>query len=561
MTEITGNNSAQTALEDTDGNPISANFPLQVDGDSIYSKDINSALSDVGDFSGDILTLFNDYETEIVDSTANNPKILIIHLVRPVKSNQIGIGSKTGDFSNVKISLKDLAGTVRTVIDDSASDTKHSSNVYSFTTNVFIEISIEFHTADTVTISGMYVPKVQSRAISAIDGFISAKNSSLTPLGIGGVFQGEAENSRDYGALQVALFSDQACTFLIEGRSTPTSTWREIDTYPVAAGEDKAWSFQGVRQFIRVTVTNGAIAQTEFDLQVMFKPVYIKPSSHPMGGVLKSNDDAEAVKAGIAGFSEIDGEPENVSTFRRALQVDNALVHRAGVNELFRQLTGVGDTTLAVASIVDDFTIEVAAVDVSWTDVAPGTQLIINGELYHFHITNIAGTVLTIDRRLDSAHAIGTTIKEITTAMNVDGTLAAPEVFIIAPPNDPPEIWQITRIITSLTSASSMDDGRFGSRVELPNGAILRANRNGVFRTGTVWKNNGDMALDQFDLTYTDRAPGGDNGLRGRWTFTKAEFVVELDGSTNDYLAIYVQDVLSSQASFQMKAQGRIFGA
>ena len=36
-----------------------------------------------------------------------------------------------------------------------------------------------------------------------------------------------------------------------------------------------------------------------FDLQTMFKPVYVKPSSHPIGGVVKANDDSELVKAQI----------------------------------------------------------------------------------------------------------------------------------------------------------------------------------------------------------------------------------------------------------------------
>ena len=191
-----GENTPVFGLSDPDGNNVSVQFPLAVDGDAVYSKDVNESESDIGTFTGDILTLFNDYGAEIIDSTATNPKTYTIHFERPVKSNTIAMGSLTGDFSNVKIQLKDLAGTVRTEIDDSANNTDYTSNVYSFTTNVFIEMVIEFHTTDAVKISGMYVPKVQSRAISNIDGFVSAKNSSLTPLGIAGVFQGETQGRR-----------------------------------------------------------------------------------------------------------------------------------------------------------------------------------------------------------------------------------------------------------------------------------------------------------------------------------------------------------------------------
>lgn len=283
---------------------IGAQNPLPADGDSIYAKDIDIENSDIGTFegtNGDLLTLFNNYNVEIVDTSATNPKTFAIRLERPVTSNKIGIGSQTGNFSNVKVFLKDLAGNVRQYFDDSASDTKHTSNLYEFTSNTFIEVIIEFHTADAVKISGMYIPKSQERHISAIDGIISVRNSSLTALAGGAVFTGEQEDTKNYGMIQCALYSDVDCTFEIYFRSTPSSTWRLGDAYDVAAGEDKVWSFQSARRLMRVIVTNGPGAQSDFDLQTILKPVYVKPSSHPIGGVIKGNDDAELVKAQIVG--------------------------------------------------------------------------------------------------------------------------------------------------------------------------------------------------------------------------------------------------------------------
>ena len=283
------------------GKKIGVQDPLAVDGDSVYNKDVDFGLSAIGTFSGDLTTIFGDYETEMADATAANPKTFTIRLKRPVTSNKIGIGSRTGDFSNVSIFLKDLAGTTRQYFNDETDDTKHTSNLYEFTSNTFVEIVVEFHTADPVTISGMYIPKAQERHISAIDGIISVRNSSLSPLAGDAVFTGEQEDTKNYGMIQCALFSDVACTFEIQFRSTPSSTWRVGDTYEVAAGEDKVWSFQSARRFMRVIVTNGPDAQGDFDLQTILKPVYVKPSSHPIGEVIKGNDDAELVKAQLVG--------------------------------------------------------------------------------------------------------------------------------------------------------------------------------------------------------------------------------------------------------------------
>lgn len=286
---------------DKDSNVIDSNNPLSTNGDSIYEKDIDQTISSSGTFEGDINSLFNDYGVEISDITATNPKTYTIRFTRPITSNKIGIGSLTGNFSNVKISLKDLTGTARQIIDDSDNSTKYTSNLYEFTIQSFIEVVVEFYTTDAVKISGMFIPKTQAISISSIDGIISTKNSTLTPLTASSVFTGGMEDTKNYGMLQVALYTDEAGTFEIQFRSTPTSTWRTGDTYTVAAGEDKVWSFQASRRFMRIVYTNGGTNQGVFDLQTILKPVYVKPSSHPIGEVVKANDDAELVKAQITG--------------------------------------------------------------------------------------------------------------------------------------------------------------------------------------------------------------------------------------------------------------------
>ena len=139
---------------------VDVQHPLPTDGDSVYAKDIDVAKSDLGTFNSSITDLFDDYSSSVSDSTTNVPKILKIYFKRPIESGEIGFGSLTGNFSNVKILLKDLAGNIIDTIGDGTDDTKYTSKVYSFNPTVFIEAEIQFHTADPVELTGAWIPTI-----------------------------------------------------------------------------------------------------------------------------------------------------------------------------------------------------------------------------------------------------------------------------------------------------------------------------------------------------------------------------------------------------------------
>lgn len=112
-----------------------------------------------------------------------------------------------------------------------------------------------------------------------------------------------------------------------------------------------------------------------------------------------------------------------------------------------------------------------------------------------------------------------------------------------------------------MTDATAMDDGTFGGMSALTNGVVVRVLNNGAYRNGACWKTNADIANDMYDFSYVAKPPAGTGyGARGRWTFTNAEVVIELDGTTGDRLEVLVQDALSSLVTFTMKGQGRIYG-
>lgn len=264
--------------------------------------------------------------------------------------------------------------------------------------------------------------------------------------------------------------------------------------------------------------------------------------------------------ARIQAVSDLTNEVENVNSFRGALRVTDAFVHRAAVNEYFIRDVGP-NTTLTIATSVGDTSITV----VSSTGFAIGDLIKIGitatQEVGVIKITDVVGNVITLDRPVCCIHPIGTIIKEVSYNLaSLAGTLSNPIIYELAPP--PGIIWQITRLLINIVgNNSAMDDGTFGSRAALTNGVLGRSNTSaGRIANITNWKTNGDMMLDMFDIEYNQKAPSGYYGLRGRWTFTQAAFIAELNGDNNEWIRAYIQDDITANTSFAIKAQGRIFG-
>jgi hypothetical protein len=149
-------------LSDTEGNPVDVQNPVPVDGDSVFCKDIDLTRSNTYNFSGDICDPFADLHTENEDTTSNDPKLFLVHFKRSIVTPLIGIGSSEGgNFSNVKV-IGILSGGVETTLSDfTDDDTKRTSQVFSFPNAGLNAFRLEFHTTDTVSITNIYIPKLQ----------------------------------------------------------------------------------------------------------------------------------------------------------------------------------------------------------------------------------------------------------------------------------------------------------------------------------------------------------------------------------------------------------------
>jgi hypothetical protein len=224
-----------------------------------------------------------------------------------------------------------------------------------------------------------------------------------------------------------------------------------------------------------------------------------------------------------------------------------------------------GGSTIASDSTIDTRTVEV----VSTTGAVIGNYVVIfepaHEAFYFGKITNIVSTTLTLDTPLDHAFEIGSYIDYTTVNMNVNGSVT-PVVFGLRGIGAPPGVdikVDITRIIFGCTTTGSVDLAKFGDRVALTNGLVLRTrDKDGNYKNiFNVKANIGIAAVSGGDWTPYDanNLQQGQNGFTARMTFggqEKIGVVVRLPIGTD--LEFVIQDDFSSLLRFEVLAQGHI---
>lgn len=262
----------------------------------------------------------------------------------------------------------------------------------------------------------------------------------------------------------------------------------------------------------------------------------------------------------LRGVKLLGTNDEEIGSYRGALNIHDADVHRETVNRQFHRHT-TPSTTLSVASIAGATSITVT----SAVGFAVNMYIHLNTsfeELVHPKITNIVGNVLTLDRPLDYAHPLGSSVQQSIINMNVLGSLASPVSFKAFP--NVGFIWHIKTITISMGHASAGDFGLFGGIAALTNGVVLRRydGTTASYSTFTIWRDNSDIDSDTATVHFVSRSGGGGTyGTAAYGNFTDtAGSIVYLNGTAGDYLEILVQDDLTGLASFEAKAQGHFEG-
>lgn len=106
-------------------------------------------------------------------------------------------------------------------------------------------------------------------------GTISTNNSTTTPLGIGEVFTGVADNVLDYGEVNILVKTDQdsAVGGLSIEFSPDGTNWDEKIPVNITAGRAESYGFGNRADYFRIVYTNGGVAQGYFRLHATFHPM------------------------------------------------------------------------------------------------------------------------------------------------------------------------------------------------------------------------------------------------------------------------------------------------
>lgn len=227
--------------------------------------------------------------------------------------------------------------------------------------------------------------------------------------------------------------------------------------------------------------------------------------------------------------------------------------------EPFDGLFSQAISTFSLASDATPSTLSVLNYDF---DASAGHGLAVNDEILLLDtaankalpaiVLGVAVNTITLDRPIDHAYPAGANGRKVTSDMTVDGS-ASTEIFAVRAGSIAVDI---TRIILRMECASAPDDSKFGDLAALTRGLVFRV-VNSFQKTIFNWKTNGEIAQWSFDLTYTDKAGGGNHGVRARITFAgQDKHGVTLRMQDTDQLQVIPQDDLRGLVLLNISAEG-----
>lgn len=104
------------------------------------------------------------------------------------------------------------------------------------------------------------------------EGFVSANNSTSTPLAPGGVFTGAADEVKDFGAVTCFVYAD--ANSVVDGLSfrwsSDAANWDLTDNYSITASGAQFFTFPIKARYFSLVFTNNSAAQLNFRLQTIY---------------------------------------------------------------------------------------------------------------------------------------------------------------------------------------------------------------------------------------------------------------------------------------------------
>ena len=140
------------------------------------------------------------------------------------------------------------------------------------------------------------------------------------------------------------------------------------------------------------------------------------------------------------------------------------------------QLFTAGPTTITVQGVKDSYSITVD----DTTNLSIGQFIGVFGQgatqFYFGNITDIVGSVVSLDTPLDFDYPIGSPVQPLTREIAVDGTLPNRQIFQVGPGAQSNLTIDVTRILFKIITTTPAEFNDFGDLAELANGIVLRIN-------------------------------------------------------------------------------------
>lgn len=272
--------------------------PLSFSIGSVYASDIDVSGSSVGTFTGEITGLVDSLDSTLYDDTATNPKYFEIKLARPIENASIKFcAPEDGDFSNVKIVLKDRSGTTLYTCDNSANSTKLNSAEYDWPLTAWCSVRVEFHTADAVKINWALIEK--ATPILTHIKHVDRVNITTTPLGAGATWTGDWVPTQHYAQAILDIVSDQSGTLTIE-LSNDASTVEHSHSFNILPNTPDGHHYPSGLElsYYRPKYVNGDTEQGTFRLlPTLFATAIEEGHTHGLDYPLQDDHPAAIVRA------------------------------------------------------------------------------------------------------------------------------------------------------------------------------------------------------------------------------------------------------------------------
>ena len=263
----------ETVIDDENYDLAAASY--SVDASSSYDYIIDNVSFDFSSTESRTITITSDNGSEIYKSTNNTSLSVVV--------SNINFGQSAEQTFNVSITQTSGACTV-----DVTANIRNNPVAL---------------TADPVIAAGQnFIGYVGN------EGHICEDNSTDVALSASEVFEGVWQDTLNYNVIIIGIKADQdsASDGLEVLWSSDGITEHDDDVFTISANRGKVFTFSPARRYLKLRYTNGAVAQTSFNLQTIFKTTGFKASSHRIQDSIVAEDDAELVKAVLTGKNPSD---------------------------------------------------------------------------------------------------------------------------------------------------------------------------------------------------------------------------------------------------------------